>query len=537
MAIPSQNNSVKILDTTTGKEIQTLTATNVVEHVQFSPDGQLLSVSGDSPVGESNIELWSTVTGKKLLTIPGSIGLFGADFSPDNKLLRTGLFDEDQLKFGPVAIGIWDLEASLSSGKPQLKIRLENGDVLQAGVFSPDSQWLISANIIFNVNNGEVLQNLTNELTPFWGIFSPDGQSAAYGTMSGNVHISNISPFGNPELRSLECHKGPIYQIATNENKNLLVTAGFFEGEAHLWDLNKGQKLISAVGYHEDGISTVAINADGSRIATGSPHTPEVKVWDASSGEELATLEHGPAATDWVVRTGIVHVDFNPIDDRYLAAAGADGTARIWDWAAGEAVHIFTPHPKNNAVMSAKFSPDGSRLATFTTAPDALLKVWDANSGKELWAIPVPGMAWGYCFSSDGQQLAAGGTTGWLRMWDINSGKEIVTLAGHERTIIGVDLSDDESRLVTAGYDNAIRIWDTATGAEITRLSLLYGANSVLFHQDDTQLITSGSADGVIRFYTLDLAELVEIAKSRITRPFTLAECEQYRIEFCSAEE
>ncbi|KAA3661930.1 MAG: hypothetical protein DWQ04_14920, partial [Chloroflexi bacterium] len=38
LAIPSQNNSVKILDTTTGKEIQTLTTTNVVENVQFSPD-------------------------------------------------------------------------------------------------------------------------------------------------------------------------------------------------------------------------------------------------------------------------------------------------------------------------------------------------------------------------------------------------------------------------------------------------------------------------------------------------------------------
>ena len=48
--------------------------------------------------------------------------------------------------------------------------------------------------------------------------------------------------------------------------------------------------------------------------------------------------------------------------------------------------------------------------------------------------------------------------------------------------------------------------------------------------------LASASYDGTIREYVLPIAELVELAESRLTRTWTQEECRQYlRLETCPA--
>jgi WD40 repeat protein len=51
--------------------------------------------------------------------------------------------------------------------------------------------------------------------------------------------------------------------------------------------------------------------------------------------------------------------------------------------------------------------------------------------------------------------------------------------------------------------------------------------SSSAFSPDGTRL-ASLTYDGVVRVWTLDLDELVEIAQRRVTRDLTDAECRQY---------
>jgi WD40 repeat protein len=53
--------------------------------------------------------------------------------------------------------------------------------------------------------------------------------------------------------------------------------------------------------------------------------------------------------------------------------------------------------------MSGAFSPDGHRLVT---AEDNKLKLWDAQTGQELFFLKQQD-AWLVAFSSDGHKLAA----------------------------------------------------------------------------------------------------------------------------------
>ena len=73
-----------------------------------------------------------------------------------------------------------------------------------------------------------------------------------------------------------------------------------------------------------------------------------------------------------------------------------------------------------------------------------------------------------------------------------------------------------------------IRIWDVATGNETMKLSgPRESAMKVAFGADGRRL-TVATTGGEAVVYALGLDELLEVARSRVTRTITLAECRQF---------
>jgi WD40 repeat protein len=290
---------------------------------------------------------------------------------------------------------------------------------------------------------------------------------------------------------------------------------------------------------------------DGSQIASASyDHT--AIIWDAETGDLLFVLEGHGENLSGLSRTGINGVDFSP-DGAWLATAGRDGTARIWDTRTGEELLVLN---HTSGLLDVRFSPDGSLLTTASDELDATAVLWNVSSGEQLVTLPqVHGdRIWAVDFSPDGRRLATSGGDGSIKLWQVeDSGKRvdlIATLLGHTGSAFDVSFSPDGQVLASISVE--MKLWDlsvlptenqdtpTATTLTTPRLSLPnLGSNDHIFFTADSSTFvftypTWSGEEVTARFISLSIDGLVNLARARLTRPFSEAECLLFRIERCS---
>jgi len=67
----------------------------------------------------------------------------------------------------------------------------------------------------------------------------------------------------------------------------------------------------------------------------------------------------------------------------------------------------------------------------------------------------------GLSFSPDGQRIVSGGDKT-VKIWDANTGKELQTFTGHTGVVQSVAFSPDGQRIVSGSADKTVKIWDAS---------------------------------------------------------------------------
>jgi hypothetical protein len=148
-------------------------------------------------------------------------------------------------------------------------------------------------------------------------------------------------------------------------------------------------------------------------------------------------------------------------------------------------------------VVAVAFSPDGSMLATGSDwmGWTGHVRLWSVTSGRELrrlspgWTSGVSGLA----FSSNGAQLAAGGTDGVVHVWHVRTGNKLARL-GRRSWVNNTDaiaFSPDVSRLATGGNDKAVRVWNAASGQQLLKIPHNTNVHAIAFSPDGNRLATA----------------------------------------------
>jgi WD40 repeat protein len=384
IAVGAVDGVVRLIDSTTGKEIRQLTGHTdwvVIRGVAYAPDGKMLLTAGF----DGSIRVWNTDIGQEIGLFRGhQLRVAGFSLSPDGKrLLSTS--SEDGV------IYLWNVDDRSRLGV----LRLGQGLVTSL-TYAPDSSaiGLVGFNSTLQIyrlaqQRGQLIQGSTATAQPL--AFLRSDQIVTVSDQGTLVVLTT----GDTQGRALNGLDGtPLAVIASRDGS--LVVAGSSTGEIGLWDPSQSQPK-QTLKSQLSVIYALSLSSDGSLLAVaGPPDDPQIEVWDLTTSRQLQTLDGSV--------NGLTGIAFQP-RGTLLAATDRGGSLRIWRAREGSLVRTIQAAPEEQRFTGLAFSPDGTMIAGGALNGDVIF--WDAGTGNEVARVPMTqGIPVALAFSPDGQQLA-----------------------------------------------------------------------------------------------------------------------------------
>jgi WD40 repeat protein len=272
---------------------------DMVTSLAFSPDGSVLAAVGGTPATFGEVQLWDVAQHKmkRSITLTNDT-LFGASFSPDGSKIGLGGADN--------AVYVYEV----ASGKQLVKINQHDG-------------WV------------------------FGTVFSQDGSQIVSVSRDRAVKLSNVDK--GIFIENINQLKGELVTIARQPKRDNVLVGGE-DGVPALYMMHRPRSLVigdtsTLIREYEkqDGpVISVAFSPDGQLMAVGTS-AEEVRVYRTDTGERVASLKGHQG--------GIYSVVFRPNSEQ-LAAAGLDGMVRIYDLKSKQLAKSFVPVPLETQVVS-----------------------------------------------------------------------------------------------------------------------------------------------------------------------------------------
>ncbi len=325
--------------------------------------------------------------------------LFGIAFSPDGTQIAT------LSESGPSYLRVFD--ATTGAKLQDVELTIERIVATTAGnlAYSPDGRRIVAAytNTIVRVVDaatGEVTLEIEHDKTVDSAAFSPDGKRIVTVDPDAGAPIVWDAETGERML-AIET-SDPVTAAAFSPDGRQIAGGG---EKVQVWDSETGELLLTLPGYAWHEANEPVFDAEGNFVGGGGE---DVSTWDAETGEFSA-----PSGSASAFRYAGAPA-FSP-DGRWLAMPGSQ--VQVYDLAKQERLAVI---PQGASMVA--FSPDGARIAA---AGYDVVGVWSAETGDLVFLAGHTGGADSVAWSPDGRVLVTGGPDGRFRVWDAESGAEL----------------------------------------------------------------------------------------------------------------
>ena len=267
---------------------------------------------------------------------------------------------------------------------------------------------------------------------------------------------------------------------------------------------------------HTDEITYVTYSADGRQVLSLSRDST-ARIWDVETGKISKILEGHSGA----VRTAVFLED-----NLQIKTYADDHNIKIWDLETGLEVSSKSLPSMDERVISAAFSPDGSRLAL---GLKARAEVYDADKGElvsELSPFGHPGLRVNIMdigFSIDGERVVTASYSHEVGVWKPGTGERILNLHEHGSGCLTAKFNKTMTKIASGARDHCVIIWDARLGTIVKKLEIGWEVGETVFNPNGSTLLVTESVriDENSRLALFDLhtykkiADLSEIPRIR----------------------
>ena len=344
----------------------------------------------------------------------------------------------------------------------QAPIASSAGAALPPVVSSPDS----SSSVLLSALTG-----INGRVASFAA--SNDGKLLAGGDENGNVTIWDMEK--NEAKPSLQTGASGPVNVSFNADGSQLLTG--YMGGAKLWDVAKNKER----SFKADGLWGAKFSTDGESLLLSGPSTLWSEINLAIGGKTRATKGELPAGSYAVV-------DFTA-DGKTAVLGSEGGLLEVWDLEKEEPSKSLEGHttrigavaisPDGKWILSAAGGPEyrvsgNERLLASSRPTDFTMRLWNVESGREVYRLPMPSSSPVTClaFSGDGKQALI--VAGEVQVFDVAARQLVTTLAptppGSQPPPTGAApptepfsraaFLPDGRRLVTNTQTSGVHIWE-----------------------------------------------------------------------------
>lgn len=288
---------VKIWDVKTGRELRSITPTEVPVQTEFTGDGRSIAVIG----GMGQVSLWDVQSGSKLRDLTSSTmpAFTPPVFKPGQMPTMATMPNMDD-----IAKLLTNTIGTMSAGTM--------GQSVTSLAFSNDGRTLATGGVE-SKGNFDLAAMMNSAMNPRQkkGSKQPD-----YGDMMKDFKVEAVGRVqfwdvaSGREIAAIKGHGRAVSKVAFSRDGKLLASGGT-DSTIKIWDV-ASQKELRTLSGHTAAIDSIDFSPDGRLLASAS-EDGSTFVWDTKNGEHLLTLVSLDDGGEWMVITPQGLFDGTPV--------------------------------------------------------------------------------------------------------------------------------------------------------------------------------------------------------------------------------